>query len=197
MEKTLAQHCFTNSLFVYSIPSDSLKLKNLKGIFADIQDPEIRKKMLNGQSHFGLTCGAHTRESYHGLEEGWVTTPKGIPTDLFMWRKFVSAYGNRCKTTMKVTALGFQQMRREGWSEQERDDELRRCFEKLQDVIFLRKLTDSYLVCITAAGDPTRPFQKFSLRHYGPLQKFILKQLIGRVRSSEVRRYEIDVPIRG
>jgi len=176
MEKTLAQHCFTNALFVLSKPTDSLKLKNLKGILADIQNPEIRNNILNGQGNFGLTCGAHTRKSYLELEEGWVTTPEGIPTDTFMWRKFISAYSNRCKTTMKVTAVSFPQTRRKSWSEQERDDELRRCFEKIQDGTLQRELADSYHV-YKSAGDPATPLQTFSIRHYGFLQKFIFQHL--------------------
>ena len=71
-----------------------------------------------------MTFGAHTRKSYYELEEGWVTTPsKDIPTDFYMWRKFLAAYKKSCKTTMRVTALNFQQTIRTDWSEQERDSE--------------------------------------------------------------------------
>ncbi len=188
MEKTLAQHCFTNSLFVISKPAYSLKLKNLKGILADIQNPGIRKRILNGNGYFGLTCGAHTRKSYHELEEGWVSTPEGIPTDTFMWRKFICVYGSRCKTTKKVTAVSFLRSGRKGWSEQERDDELRRCFKKIQDGTFQRELARSYHVYKPAAVDPAKPLQRFSIRHYSFLQKFIFQYL---------RRKKSDAPVRG
>jgi hypothetical protein len=57
-----------------------------------------------------------------------------------MWCKFLSAFGESCQTTSKVTALNFQKTRRKDWSEQEHDDELRDYFEKIQDPAFLRKI---------------------------------------------------------
>ncbi|SMD13465.1 glycosyltransferase family A protein [Sporomusa malonica] len=109
--------------------------------WADLQDPIIIDKMLNGRNFFGLTYGAHTRESYVNLEEGWITTPvKNIPTDLYMWCKFLSGYKERCKTTMKITALSFPKLYRKEWSEQQRDDELKLYFEKILDPSFLKRI---------------------------------------------------------
>jgi glycosyltransferase involved in cell wall biosynthesis len=144
MKKSLKRCCFTHSLHTFIHAAK--KMKDEKTLSVSIQrsnlkDPEIIQRMLCGENFFGLTYGAHTRKSYNKLEEGWVTTPrKDIATDLYMWRKFLSAYGNRCKTTMKVTALNFQHTIRKDWSEQERDGELKQYFEKIQDPAFLREI---------------------------------------------------------
>ena len=144
MEKSLKKNCFTHSLHTFVNLPENIKEENT--FFASIQwinlkDQEIIQRMFSGKNFFGLTFGAHTRKSYYGLEEGWVTTPqKDIPTDLYMWRKFLSAYNNRCQTTMRVTALNFQYTTRKDWSEQERDLELKHYFEKIQDPAFLRQI---------------------------------------------------------
>ena len=111
MEKTLKKCCFTHSLHAFVNLPEAIKDENtlLGGILWINLNQEIIKKMQGGENFFGLTFGAHTRKSYNELEEGWVTTPlKDIPTDLYMWRKFLAAFGKHCKTTMKVTALNFR-----------------------------------------------------------------------------------------
>ncbi len=144
MEKSLKRCWFTHSFHTFINLPETIKNENdlSAGIhWINLKDREIIKRMHSGENFFGLTFGAHTRKSYIELQEGWVTTPqKDIPTDLYMWRKFLSAYGNRCKTTMKVTALNFQQTIRKDWSEQERDDELKHYFEKIHDSAFLREV---------------------------------------------------------
>ncbi len=149
LEKSLKKSWFTHSLHTFINLPETIKNKNdlSAGIYwINLKDREIIKRMRGGENFFGLTFGAHTRRSYIELEEGWVTTPrKDIPTDLYMWRKFLSAYGNRCKTTMKITALNFQHTIRKSWSEQERSDELKHYFEKIQDPAFLRQIGKLFL----------------------------------------------------
>lgn len=148
MEKSLKKCCFTHSLHTFISLPEAIKNENdlSAGIlWINLKDREIIKRMYGEENFFGLTFGAHTRKSYNELEEGWVTTPqKDIPTDLYMWRKFLSAYDNRCKTTMRITALNFRQLDRKDWSEQERDDELKHYFEKIQDPAFVRQIDKLY-----------------------------------------------------
>ena len=144
IEQSLNICCFTHSLHAFVNSPEYIKNENsLFGsiYWINLENQKIVRKMQSGGNYFGLTFGAHTRESYNTLEEGWVTTPrKDIPTDLYMWCKFLSAYGNRCKTTKRVTALNFPKIIRKNWSEQERDDELALYFQKIQDPAFLRKI---------------------------------------------------------
>ena len=149
MEEALKKCCFTHSLHAFVNLSEAIKDENtlLGGIYWINLNPEIIERMQSGENFFGLTYGAHTRKSYNELEEGWVTTPlKDFQTDLYMWCKFLTAFGERCKTTMKVTALNFEQIPRNDWSEQERDDELSLYFEKIQDPAFLRKIEELHFI---------------------------------------------------
>jgi len=144
MERSLKKCWFTHSIHAFvNLPGDVKDDGTLFGgiLWADLKDQEIINKMFQGENFFGLTFGAHTRKSYDKLEEGWATTPsKDVPTDLYMWRKFLSAFRKRCKTTMKITALNFQQITRKDWTEEERDDELKLYFEKIQGPAFLKKV---------------------------------------------------------
>jgi glycosyltransferase involved in cell wall biosynthesis len=49
-----------------------------------------------------LSCGAHTRESYMNLPEGWTETPLGEYTDHYMWKKLLQHHmlGSSCKATV-------------------------------------------------------------------------------------------------
>jgi len=143
MEEALRKCCFTHSLHAFVNLPEAIKDENtlLGGIHWINLDRNIMKRMLGGENFFGLTYGAHTRKSYNELQEGWVTTPlKDIPSDLYMWCKFLGAFGELCKTTMKVTALNFPQIRRKDWSERQRDEELRLYFERIHDPVFLRQI---------------------------------------------------------
>ena len=143
MEEALRKCCFTHSLHAVVNLPEAIKDENtLLGDFCWINiNRKIIKSMLGGKNFFGLTYGAHTRKSYNELQEGWVTTPlKHLYTDLYMWCKFLAAFGKRCKTTVKVTALNFPHIYRKDRSEQQRDEELRLYFKKIHDPVFLRQI---------------------------------------------------------
>ncbi|HJX31478.1 MAG TPA: glycosyltransferase family A protein [Thermodesulfobacteriota bacterium] len=110
--------------------------------FKNIKDHNTYKNMFRGINFFGLTFGAHTRDSYFKLEEGWVTTPReNATTDLYMWCKFLAAFPDECKTIMKITALSFPYKPRKEWPEQQRDDELKYYFERIQDPDFVKTIS--------------------------------------------------------
>jgi len=166
MEKALKKCHFTHSLHAFVNLPETIKVKNtfLGGIYWINLNPEIIKKMLEGENFFGLTFGSHTRKSYYELEEGWVTTPlKNLPTDLYMWRKFLVAFGGLCKTTIKITALNFRQNERKDWSEQGRDEELQQYFEKISTIEFSRQLYRQSLE-FCPSKDQKRKFQINNLR---------------------------------
>ncbi len=166
VEKTLQRCGFTHSIHAYVNVPEKIKdghilLGNVR--WTDLKDPRAIQKMHGGRSYFGLTYGAHRRTIYLELKEGWITTPliKDFPTDLYMWCKFLSAFGESCETTSKVTALNFPKAHRKDWSEQERDDELRDYFERIQDSAFLRKIDKLSLTFPPAFPGPCQKI-KFS-----------------------------------
>lgn len=177
MEKSLKKCCFTHSLHVFVNLPEIIKVKNtlLGGMHWININPEIIKKMQDGENFFGLTFGAHTRKSYYELQEGWVTTPqKNCPTDLYMWRKFLAAFGEDCKTTIKVTALNFRQIDRNDWSVLQRDEELRQYFKKISTIEFSRQLyRQSLNFC--PSQDQKRNFQMNNLGLWIPFSGFFGK----------------------
>jgi glycosyltransferase involved in cell wall biosynthesis len=176
VEKTLRKYWFTHSLHaIVNLPEN---IKDQETIFGavhwiNLKDRTIIEKMHGGQNFFGLTYGAHRRKCYYELKEGWVTTPrKDIPTDLYMWCKFLSAFEKHCGTTMKVTALNFQKVLRKDWSEQQRDDELKAYFERIQDPAFLRKINK-----LSLRFRPPSLLQKIKSRLYNKIKSFIKNNL--------------------
>lgn len=114
-------------------------------IYADMEVPVYREKMLNEkikENFFGLTCCAHTKKAYLKLKEGWSTTPEGIWTDLYMWRKFLSVYGERSGTLKRVTSLHFPAYERTNMSVQERDEELAFYYDKVLEPGFAQKVNE-------------------------------------------------------
>lgn len=144
IERTLRGSSFTNSFHAaVNVPEEIRDEDSLfKVVYRiELSDPEVRCLMLSGENRFGLTFGAHTRKAYYELHERWVTTPcADMPTDLYMWNKFLVAHPQRCRTTPRITALGFPRPFRQGWSEQRRDDELRHYYEKIQDPGFVKRI---------------------------------------------------------
>ncbi len=173
MEEALQSFCFTHTLHAYVNLPEAAKDENslLGGIHWIKLNPEIMEKMQRGHNYFGLTFGSHTRKSYYKLEERWVTTPiKDCPTDLYMWRKFLTAFGKNCKTIMKVTALNFPQITRKNWTEQERDYELKRYFDKIQDIAFLRTIEKLQLKFRPTLLDKLNDSYK---KHFKTMKKYL------------------------
>jgi glycosyltransferase involved in cell wall biosynthesis len=143
IEKSLRNCCFTHTRHTDVNPAVSCEDTSdwLSHICWIDLNQKIMDRMQNGENFFGLTFGAHTRDAYYQLPERWVTTPnKDLPTDLSMWCKFLSKFGDRCRTIGKITALCFPQIPRKEWSEQQRDKELREYFERIQTPGFLKGL---------------------------------------------------------
>ena len=142
VEQTLQDSGFTHTL--HAVVDTQQPAGCTHTIYSDIylinlKRGKIVQKMRDGINFFGLTYGAHTRESYLRLAEGWVTTPdREIPTDLYMWNKFLSAEGVMCTTTRKITALSFPVPYRRDWTQQRRDEELARYFSRLKNPRFVK-----------------------------------------------------------
>jgi hypothetical protein len=74
----------------------------------------------------GLSFVAHRLDAYLRLPEGWTTTPPGLPTDQFMWMKFLRQDWCRWKILPWPIALHFSAPERSGWTDARRAEELAR-----------------------------------------------------------------------
>ena len=98
---------------------------NLQCFPCDLNDREITAKMLSDKYNlFGPTVVGHRRSLYTRLREGWAPGPPDVPTDLNMWRKFLSAPGVRIASRVAVTSLHFPDALRRDRSEADRVREL-------------------------------------------------------------------------
>jgi hypothetical protein len=144
MERVLKKWPFAHSLHaVIAVPEKITRERDSVAWvpWISLQNKKIRETMQRGENFFGLTFAAHRRDSYYQLPEGWVTTPdSNVPTDLYMWQKFLACYGNRCRTITKVTALSFQQIPRKAWTAEQRDHELLQYVKRLRDPGFARTI---------------------------------------------------------
>ncbi|MBF8276448.1 MAG: glycosyltransferase family 2 protein [Candidatus Brocadiaceae bacterium] len=171
LSSLLRHKSFVHSIHV-AVKEDGLH----EGVFiryvvnADIALAEYRNKMQNvtvPRNFFGLTYGAHTREAYLQLNEGWATTPRGIPTDLYMWRKFLARFPLGCATCKKVTALHFPVGFRNEWpeSEQKREEELLFYFNHIQAPGFIEKVNEIAIRTLSAQEQKGNCFSPCGFRY--------------------------------
>ena len=135
VEQTLLDHEFTHTIHAsLNTPEGIARTGDLFFTIyhANLQDPACAARILLNRNYFGLTFGAHTRAGYFQLAEGWVSTPvKDLPTDLYMWQKWIAAFPGRIATTFRITALCLPRELRNDLSESRRSDELESYYCKI------------------------------------------------------------------
>jgi len=162
LEIPLKKHPFVNSLHaaVNETSTGSNEILSIDIIDSDIGTSAIRKRMVDEAlltNFFGLTFGSHTRKAYFRLTEGWATTPVGIWTDLYMWRKFLVHFGDACSTWKEITAFHFPAYNRTQLTPNGRSEELSFFFRKIQDGNFvakIRKVVSNQFNCFAMKQDP-------------------------------------------
>ncbi len=78
-----------------------------------------------------LSCVAHRMSTYFKLPEGWSPAPKKIPSDLFMWRKFLAHENIRTGMVFEPTCLHFASAQRSGIALEDRYAELRKMWRNI------------------------------------------------------------------
>jgi glycosyltransferase involved in cell wall biosynthesis len=106
----------------------------------DLGRPEFRQVLLEGRGGGGLTGVAHTREVYERLPVGWRPAPADVPTDIHMWRQFVTLPGFAGATCKRLTSLVFPSVLRADMTTAERVAELARWERHLGDPAFPEEL---------------------------------------------------------
>lgn len=83
-----------------------------------------RTELLAGRNRNPLSTCAHTLSAYRALAQGWTCAPAGVPTDVFMWSKFIHHPGCRFRGGWRPTVLVFPALDRKTWPLAERAREL-------------------------------------------------------------------------
>jgi glycosyltransferase involved in cell wall biosynthesis len=99
-----------------------------------LADAEARRTMIvDGFNFFGLSFGGYRLSTYRTLPVGWSPAPPDLPTDLFMWRKFLTRDGLKFGTRTVVAAVKFAEVRRRDWPLERRRAEIAAWAEQLAD----------------------------------------------------------------
>lgn len=91
-----------------------------------------RRELLGGRNRIPLSAGGHTLEAYKRLPIGWSPTPPGVPTDLYMWQKFLRFPHTRFRALATPTVLVFPSPLRRGWTMEQRASEMSQWAEALR-----------------------------------------------------------------
>jgi GalNAc5-diNAcBac-PP-undecaprenol beta-1,3-glucosyltransferase len=120
----------------------------------DLSLPIYRAELLGERNRVPLSAGAHTLSAYRALAEGWASAPAGIPTDLFMWQKFIRHPQCRFRAGWRPTVLSFPAPDRKAWLLAERAQELETWLERVSDTGSAGKLNEAiYKEVIRASAE--------------------------------------------
>jgi len=102
--------------------------------YGDLGDSHTRELMQRKiWNFFGPTEAGYRLTAYRGLESGWTPAPEGVPTDLFMWRKFLSKKDLRFYSGLAVTSLKFGAYDWKEWSLEKRAEIIKTHSLRLSD----------------------------------------------------------------
>lgn len=107
----------------------------VRGYYFDLERPEFVTPWLDMKpNHFGAWAAngfgpifvGFRLDAYLRLPERWTTTPAGLTSDQTMWRKFLRQPWCRARFIRWPIALHFGSSDRQGWTPEQRAEELRR-----------------------------------------------------------------------
>ncbi len=119
---------FANTFSVHVLPGGHLQIFPV-----DLSRESFRRLHLQGVNRVAFSCAAHTMAMYRRLPYGWRITPKGAPTDLYMWQQFLAQPDCRAASGLRPTAITFPSPPRLGWSAERRLAELEHWAQRIED----------------------------------------------------------------
>lgn len=118
----------------------------------DLDAPNVRERMmLTGWNFFGPTVTGYRITAYRQVS-GWSPAPAGLPTDLYMWRKFLGNPKVKTGTRFAVQSVGFPTPQRTRWSEERRNAEIAAFAKRLEDSDVRRDIAAEGLRAAYTAG---------------------------------------------
>ncbi len=137
LQKGLSEADMCNTLHTCVYPDGKSAI--LPGDIAN----EYNRKTLNllKFNFFGPTCVGHTKTSYLSLPKGWAPAPKGMWTDLYMWRQWFAQLNMRFKTIPEVSTVHIDSPGRDTMTIEERTIESKKWLKKIRDDVFFEAFT--------------------------------------------------------
>jgi GalNAc5-diNAcBac-PP-undecaprenol beta-1,3-glucosyltransferase len=99
----------------------------------DLSLPIYQRELLAGRNRIPLSAGAHTLSAYRALPHGWTSAPADLPSDLFMWQKFIRHPQCRFRAGWRPTVLVFPAPDRKTWTLTERARELETWLDRISE----------------------------------------------------------------
>lgn len=120
--------------YTHALPLHVLPEGRLRAFPIDLGFEGYRALMCSmNDNRIPFSCFAHRLSAYHGLAEGWATTPGQAWTDLHMFRKFFADPALRGVSGLEATAVTFPSPPRKDWTAAQRLDELAHWWQRLDD----------------------------------------------------------------
>jgi glycosyltransferase involved in cell wall biosynthesis len=130
LQRLLETCDFGHLMHVWVKPDGSIDM-----LPSDLALPEFRQRMLDEEfNRIGFSVCGYRLDAYRRLyPEAWAPGPKGVWTDLNMWRKFLRRDDLKFGTRMAVTALVLPSFHRGHMSLDERARECRKWLDRILD----------------------------------------------------------------
>ena len=126
MDRMLQDADFAHALSMHVLPEGRYRF-----FAVDLARPIYRRIMLEQGNRVSFSSVAHTLEIYRKLPEGWTTTPAGVATDWYMFRKFLALETCRAVSGTYPSAITFPSPPRLSWAEAERIAELEQWVDRV------------------------------------------------------------------
>lgn len=100
----------------------------------NLADAGLRRNMLKqAYNMFGPTVAGYRLTAYRSLPVGWSPGPPEVPSDLYMWRKFLARDDLSIGTRIAVSSVKFPAATRRKWTMDRRAAEIASWVERLSD----------------------------------------------------------------
>ena len=153
----------------------------------DLAEARIRQLMLTERfNFFGPTVAGYRIEAYRALPIGWSPAPPDLPTDLFMWRKFLAQDGLRFASRFALTSLKFVAAARKKWPLEQRRREVATWSARLSNDVDRDLIAQSALCSLSqsALENRARISALESQLRQAAHQSDILSRKLGKMRRS-------------
>lgn len=137
MAELLKEYNFVSTTFVAMRKNRDLFINQPIKYFGAASDNDS-ERVQTGE--IPLSSAAHTLKLYHQLPHGWRTTPKGLKTDVYMWKQFLAHPECKAYSHIDPTILYFGRKIYPGDPVEDRSGELTYWSEKINDPTAIAEL---------------------------------------------------------
>jgi hypothetical protein len=133
--------------FAHTVQMEVMTNGELFACTGNLNLVSLRQRMLSTKyNYFGPGCVGHTLSAYRRLPHGWRPRPDGMPSDLYMWKQWLSQDWCRFHSEPAPTLIKLGSPQRKGHSITQRCHEMDQWVEKIGQPGFQEELGRSLLL---------------------------------------------------